>query len=109
MSDSPIKLVSVKCPDCGASLSIEEGRARAFCTYCGAAVIVSNSNERITRTINEAEIKRAEAEKEIRLKKLEQEAEESKEANKSSKRGFYMLFAFALIIWLMILIMWFTR
>lgn len=31
-----IKLVSVKCPDCGQTLSIEENRTQAFCTYCGA-------------------------------------------------------------------------
>jgi len=33
-----IKLVSVKCPDCGQTLSIEENRTQAFCTYCGAKV-----------------------------------------------------------------------
>ena len=35
-----VKLVSVKCPECGAMLDIEEGRDQAFCTHCGAKVVL---------------------------------------------------------------------
>lgn len=73
-----IKFNSVKCPDCGATLPIEEGRNQMFCSYCGSSIIVTNENEYIYRNIDEAklkqaeaEIKKAEAEKEIKLKKLE--------------------------------------
>jgi len=31
-----VELISVKCPECGASLDIEEGRRQMFCSYCGA-------------------------------------------------------------------------
>ncbi len=68
-----IKFVSVKCPDCNATLSIEENRETAFCTYCGAKVIIHNDNEHIIRKIDEAGIKKAEVEQNIRMKELELE------------------------------------
>ena len=52
-----ITLNSVKCPECGATLPIEEGRTQVFCSYCGAKVIVTNENEYIYRHIDEAGIK----------------------------------------------------
>ena len=55
-----INLISLKCPDCGASLEIEEGRRQCFCTYCGAKILIESDNEIVIREINEAEIKRAE-------------------------------------------------
>ena len=48
------KLISVKCPDCGLTLSIEENRTQAFCTYCGAKVLISNENEHIFQQVDEA-------------------------------------------------------
>ena len=66
-----ISLVSVKCPDCGADLQIEEGREQAFCAYCGAKVIIHNENEHIIRTIDEAGIKQAETDRLVMLKRME--------------------------------------
>lgn len=73
-----IKFNSVKCPDCGATLPIEEGRNQMFCSYCGSSIIATNENEYIYRNIDEAkvkqaeaEIKKSEAERAIKLKKLE--------------------------------------
>lgn len=68
-----IKAVSIKCPECGASLDVEEGRKQIFCEYCGAKILLENENEYIYRHIDEAEVKRAEGEKEIEIKKLELE------------------------------------
>lgn len=65
------KLISVKCPDCGQTLSIEENRTQAFCTYCGAKVLISNENEYIFRQIDEADVKKAETERIIRMRELE--------------------------------------
>lgn len=73
-----IKLVSVKCPDCGQTLSIEENRTQAFCTYCGAKVLIHNENEHIFRNINEAGLKQAETDRLVKLKELELELEEKK-------------------------------
>ena len=74
-----VNLISVKCPDCGASLDIEEGRTQAFCTYCGAKVLLNNENEYIYRHIDEAGIKRAETDRIVKLKQMEMA--EKKHAN----------------------------
>ena len=68
-----IRFYAVKCPDCGATLDIEEGRKQLFCSFCGANVIVTNENEYIYREIDEARIKEAEIEQAIRIKELEME------------------------------------
>jgi DNA-directed RNA polymerase subunit RPC12/RpoP len=68
-----IKFVSIKCPECGASLDIEEGRTQIFCSYCGTKVMVQNDNEYIFRHIDEAGIKQAEYDRAVRLKELELE------------------------------------
>lgn len=54
-----IKFISVKCPECGASLPIEEGRKQVFCSYCGTKVMVTNENEYIYRHIDEADVKKS--------------------------------------------------
>ncbi len=66
-----IKFVSVKCPECGAALEVEEGREQIFCSYCGSKVIIENDNEYIYHHIDEAEIKQAETDRIIQLKKME--------------------------------------
>lgn len=77
-----IRLIAVKCPECGAQLKIESGRKKLFCSYCGTQILVDNDNEYTIneniRHIDEAEIKKAEAsvrkteaERTIQLKKLE--------------------------------------
>lgn len=78
-----IKMVSVRCPDCGASLDVEEGRTQLFCSYCGAKVIIQNDNEYIYRTIDDAEVKQAETQRMVMLKQLEME-----EKAKQDKKGY---------------------
>ena len=70
-----INFVSVKCPECGAQLEVEEGRTQAFCTYCGTKVLIQNENEHIYRHIDEAAIRYTELE----MKRLEMEEEKRKE------------------------------
>lgn len=78
------KLISVKCPDCGQTLSIEENRTQAFCSYCGAKVLISNENEYIMHQVDEAGIQKAETERQIRLKELE--LQEQREAHGRKQR-----------------------
>ena len=66
-----IRFVSVKCPECGAALDIEEGRKQIFCSYCGSKVIIENENEHIYRNIDEARIRQAETDRQVQLKKME--------------------------------------
>ena len=62
---------SVKCPDCGASLPIEEGREKMFCSYCGSKIIITNENEYIYRHIDEAGVKQAETNRMVRMRELD--------------------------------------
>ena len=66
-----VKMISVKCPECGAALNIEEGRNQAFCTYCGSKVLLHNENEYIYRHIDEAGVKKAETDRIVQMKRLE--------------------------------------
>lgn len=66
-----IKMVSLKCPKCGADLSIEENRKECFCQYCGAKVIMTNENEYIYRHIDEAQVKQAETDQVVKMRKLD--------------------------------------
>lgn len=82
-----VRFTSVKCPECGASLPIEEGRTQVFCSYCGTKVLVTNENEHIYRHIDEASVKRAETDQVVRLKELEfQERVLAQERIDESKR-----------------------
>ena len=104
MSDSSLNLVSVKCPDCGAALSIEEGRKQAFCSYCGAKLLIENKNEYVIRKIDEAEVAKQEKEREIRLKEIEAEQEINKSKNKA---GLIILGGFMLLLFLTLLMLYF--
>lgn len=66
-----IQFISVKCPECGAALNIEEGREQIFCSYCGTKIMVHNDNEHIYRYIDEAGIKHAETERIVKMKQME--------------------------------------
>lgn len=67
-----LEFISLKCPECGAKLNnIDSSREHIFCEYCGTKIMVHNENEYIYKTVDEASIKKTEAEKEIGLKKLE--------------------------------------
>ena len=76
-----ISLKSIKCPECGASLQIEEGRTQVFCSYCGTKVIVTNENEHIYRHIDEAEVKQAETDRIVRMRELELEEQTATQRN----------------------------
>lgn len=59
-----INLISLKCPECGATLQVEEDRKECFCSYCGNRVIVQNENEKTINInkhiVDETEIKKIE-------------------------------------------------
>lgn len=77
-----VKFTSVKCPECGANLPIEEGRKKIYCSYCGTPIIMADENEYTYRHIDEAEVKRAETEQLVHLKELEMEEKENERKRK---------------------------
>ncbi len=92
-----LQFISVKCPDCGAELSIDNSREFAFCSYCGAKVMVHNENEHIYRNTDEARIKESETDRIVKLKQLEME----EKSNVSRK---YMIIAWLAAIGILLLI-----
>lgn len=75
-----IKMIALKCPECGAKLQIEDGRKECFCQYCGHKILLDdgsvdiNMNVNTTHTyhkVDDARLKEAEVDKLIRLKELE--------------------------------------
>ena len=79
-----VKMVSLKCPECDATLSIAEGRKQCFCEFCGAKIIIDDgSTTNVYR--DEARIKEAEVREQIRLKELELEVDERKQKRKILK------------------------
>ena len=71
------------CSNCGASLTFEDNnRDFAFCHYCGAKIILDDYRS-THRVVDEARIKEAEINAQIRLKELEMEENRRKSAEKA--------------------------
>ena len=70
-----MRLLLLKCPSCGGSLSVDEGRTFTFCQYCGTKILLDDENKFTYRHIDDADIKRAETERLVQLKELELEKE----------------------------------
>lgn len=71
-----MKLVNLKCPECSAQLKVDPSREFIYCEYCGTKILLDRE-EKVTRTIDEAairqaeaDIRKAEAEEKIELKKI---------------------------------------
>ena len=67
-----MQMITMKCPECGATMSLEQGRRECFCQYCGTKLFVDDGSTSYTyRKIDEARIREADIDKEIELKRLE--------------------------------------
>lgn len=81
-----MKIISLKCPECGADIDIEEGHKQCFCKYCGTKILIDDGNSTYTyRKVDEARIKEAEVDKAIRLKELEIEQEKNLQFEKTKE------------------------
>jgi tRNA(Ile2) C34 agmatinyltransferase TiaS len=85
---------TVKCPSCGAELTVkDDNRDFMFCEFCGTKVRLDDYQE-THRYVNEAEVQRVKAEKELELKKMEFEERKRHEEDESYKRFFIGLMTF---------------
>lgn len=71
-----IKLVEIKCPNCGATLNYEEGRKVLYCQYCGEKILIDDDHEYTYHHIDDADIKRAETDQMVKMRWLEMEERE---------------------------------
>ena len=47
-----MKLITLKCPDCGATFDIKEDRKICFCSYCGGKMILDNEEQKLSISKN---------------------------------------------------------
>lgn len=66
-------VMELVCPKCLAELSYEKGREQMFCQYCGTKLLINDENTYTYRHVDEAEVRRVENEKDIKMKELELE------------------------------------
>ena len=92
-----IKFNTIKCPECGANLPIEENRKKLFCSYCGTPIIITDENEHIYRHIDDAAIAKTETERLIYLKELEIEEKENERNRKGRKTAYTISLVLVLI------------
>lgn len=85
------------CPNCSASLDIDDSnRNFAFCQYCGTKIMLDDYRS-MHRVVDEARIKEAELEKEIRLKELEIEEKEIERSRKGRKTAYIIAIVFFVV------------
>ncbi len=76
-----MKMITLRCPACGADVEAGSDRAYCFCSYCGTKIMLQNENEYIYRHIDEAGVAEEETDRMIRLRELELEEREKKADN----------------------------
>lgn len=72
-----MKLINLKCPECNAPLKVDPNREFIYCEYCGAKILL-DKEEKVSRTIDEAEIRKAEAQEKIRIEEIKADQNELK-------------------------------
>ena len=65
-------VAALTCPNCSASVAMSSDRAMSYCPYCGAQLAFNDGTVNVVyRTIDEAKLKKAEAEAALKLRELE--------------------------------------
>ena len=80
---------TVKCPGCGADLTVkDDNRDFMFCEFCGTKIRLDDYQE-THRFVDEARIQESKDAKELELKKMEQERWRTEDANKTAATYLY--------------------
>ena len=100
-----LKMVTLECPKCGASLNADD-REVFFCGHCGAKIMLHNENEHVYhiikestntyRYIDETEIAKIEAEKQVKIKQME--TDERKKKNTADVVEMIAIFALSVFM-----------
>ena len=91
-----VNLIRAQCPNCGASLNIEEDCKEVCCEYCGSKVLLHNENE--------ASVKQAETDRIVRMKQMELADRKYADALKTKALKIKLSLIFAIAGVMMILI-----
>ena len=90
-----MKIIKLTCHNCGANLELKENFA--FCSYCGAKLLIDDEHKRTTHTYvhrDEGEIRDSERKETIRLKELEYE---DKQREREQKERMWIGMCWAII------------
>lgn len=82
-----MNIISIKCPDCGASLEVDENREMVFCSYCGAKIVLQNENEHIERKIDQARVEQEKTNRLIVEHQIEMEKQEAAREEEHRQRN----------------------
>ena len=80
-----MKLIAVKCPQCGADLQIKEDQRICFCEYCGCRILIDDVAERLEEAENTSHTDRRIDETRIREAELQSERERHREEERRAK------------------------
>ena len=99
-----MKLLSLNCPNCHATIDADEGQKVLFCKYCGNKILLDDEAQKIEYTyIDKGRIVESENEKQIRLlelqMKIEQERHERKITGIVLGVSIFILLAAVLLYW----------
>ena len=111
-----MKLIAVKCPQCGADLQIEEDQRICFCEYCGCRILIDDVDERseqaenhnsADRYIDETRVREAELQNERERRREEERrakelVKEQKRSRRRKRRRIILLVILALIVYAVI-------
>ena len=82
-----MKMVSLRCTNCGKTITLEKGQKMCFCTYCGSQLFLDDGavninvtqNHNFTyRSINETKIRKAEIDRDIERRRIESSEHQQK-------------------------------
>ena len=82
-------LTLARCPACGAELNLETDGDYFYCPHCGSKVMRVDDRiviEHVNRTINEADVRKQEFEREKYFHEEQKQAEERKHDNEIGKK-----------------------
>ena len=74
-----MKLITLKCPNCGADIEIENGIDTFYCKYCGYKIILDGQSDAAINA--KVRIKEVESNERVTRERLYLEREEKKEGN----------------------------
>ena len=80
-----MKLIAVKCPQCGADLQIDKAQRICFCEYCGCRILIDDVAERSEQAENHNSADRPIDETRIREAELQNESERRREEERRAK------------------------
>ena len=95
---------TVKCPSCGAELTVkDDNRDFMFCEFCGTKVRLDDYQE-THGYVNEAEVQRVKAEKELELKKMEFGERKRKDDDKASAQFDKMVIGLVIVCFVIMIL-----